>query len=100
MHKTIDFQAYKETGELSYIEAPVDENSGSLDSLEEISFVMEMSTDELISEVGCRIEHGESLRQISDLVLIGELSQRLIAIKILLGAYASIAANDGNGSES
>jgi len=97
--KIIDFQQFKETGELKYIAVPVDDETPLKDPLEEMSFVMEMSTDELISEVGCRLEYGKSLRDISDFALADELTQRLIAIKFLLATFSHDAADGGTGNE-
>tara|TARA_B100000700_G_C14571038_1_gene635611 strand:+ start:239 stop:565 length:327 start_codon:yes stop_codon:yes gene_type:complete len=96
----IDFQQFKDTGELKYVTAPVSPEEEIIkDALEEMSFVMEMSTDELISEIGCRLEYGKSLRDISDILLIDELTQRLIAIKFLLAAFAHETADTGKGNE-
>ena len=97
--KIIDFLKFKDTGDLQYI--VYDEQSEpDRDSLEEISFVMEMSTDELISEMGCRIEYGKSLRDVSDATLVDELSQRLIAIRFLLAAFTHSSSQGGTGNES
>ena len=94
----IDFQQFKDTGELKYVTVSAEEATIK-DALEEMSFVMEMSTDELISEVGCRLEYGKSLRDISDLLLADELTQRLIAIKFLLAAFSHGAVDSGKGNE-
>ena len=98
-NKIIDFLKFKDTGDLQYIAYEDDESLISRDSLEEISFVMEMSTDELISEMGCRLEYGKSLRDVSDVTLVEELSQRLIAIKFLLAAFTHSSSQGGTGNE-
>jgi hypothetical protein len=97
----IDFLKSKSTGKIHYVEKEaVQTTSEKPDRLEEISFVMEMSTDELISEMGCRLEYGKSLRDVSDSVLIDELCQRLTAMKFLLAAYTHIKSTGEPCNES
>ena len=86
-NNVIDFLEFKNSGSLQYVDVPEEARS---DKLDEMSFVMEMSTDELISEVGCRMEYGQSLRDVSDDVLIDELHQRLTAMQFLVAAFTHL----------
>ena len=97
----IDFLKSKNTGTVQYMaDSDLPEDHADVARLEEMSFVMEMSTDELISEMGCRLEYGKSLRDVSDSVLIDELSQRLTAMKFLLSAYTHIKSTGDPCNES
>ena len=99
--KIIDFLKSKNSGTVHYMDkSELPNDSENSDSLEEMSFVMEMSTDELISEMGCRLEYGKSLRDVSDSVLIDELCQRLTAMKFLLAAYTHVKSTGEPCNES
>ena len=99
--RIIDFLEFKNSGSIHYVDKSVEsEESEEADRLEEMSFVMEMSTDELISEMGCRLEYGKSLRDVSDSVLIDELCQRLTAMKFLLAAYTHVKSTSEPCNES
>ena len=99
--RIIDFLKSKNAGTVQYMDSPeLIDDLQDVDRLEEMSFVMEMSTDELISEMGCRLEYGKSLRDVSDSVLIDELCQRLTAMKFLLSAYAQVKSTGEPCNES
>ena len=95
--KVLSFEDYKATGKLSYVDTHV--SSSKKDSqpaaqqayvkseLEEMSYVMEMSTDELVGEISLITHTGKGLRQLPEEAIAAELSQRLIAIEYMLLVY-------------
>ena len=95
--KVLSFEDYKATGRLSYIDSHV--SSSKKDNpaaaqeaylrseLEEMSYVMEMSTDELVGEITLITHTGKGLRQLPEEAIASELSQRLIAIEYMLLVY-------------
>ena len=86
-NNVIDFQQYRDSKKIVKKTEDDLSHSDQLDHLDDISFVMEMSTDELISELACRLEFGKSMRDVRDDVLIDELMQRGSAIEFLLFTY-------------
>ncbi len=77
----LDLQKYRES-KLKKVEA-----KQARDTLDDLSFVMEMSTDELLSELACRLEFGKSMRDVSDDLLVDELMQRNSAIEFLIYTF-------------
>jgi hypothetical protein len=89
--KVLSFEEYKKKGTLSYVEIE-DNQEPVLDSkagieLEELSYVMEMSTDELLGELTLRMHTGSGLRQIADTYIVDELTQRMVAMQYFLMLY-------------
>jgi len=83
--KYLDFLAYKETGEIKYVdvsdvpvESPPDETQDlNEDILDKMAIVMGLSTDELFLEIGFILDRGSSPRDLGLEMLVTELSGRL-----------------------
>jgi hypothetical protein len=80
----LDFQWYKETGEVKTPEEIEKEVVEAMPDLQEIATVMTMSSDELFVELLARVEYDESLRKdISTSTLIQELTNRALHMELL-----------------
>ena len=80
----LDFQWYKDTGEVKSPEEVEKEVVEAMPDLEEIATVMTMSSDELFVELLARVEYDESLRKdISTSTLIQELTNRALHMELL-----------------
>ncbi|OUU26789.1 MAG: hypothetical protein CBB97_07170 [Candidatus Endolissoclinum sp. TMED37] len=84
----LDFKTYKEKQELKYLDdeylnTEQQEFASEMDSMAE---VMEMSTDEIISELTIRAntENDFGLRSLSTSHLVDELTQRLLAMEYVI----------------
>ena len=88
----ISFEKYKETGKIQYVEdvAEVDEISFA-EEMDSLATVMEMSTDELLSELSLRVNDENGLRTVSTSHLVDEITQRLLAIEYVL--FLTMAKN-------
>ena len=84
MAEILDFQWYKDTGEVKSPEEVEKEVVEAMPDLEEIATVMTMSSDELFVELLARVEYDESLRKdISTSTLIQELTNRALHMELL-----------------
>ena len=84
MAEILDFQWYKDTGEVKTSEQVEKEVIESMPDLQEIATVMTMSSDELFVELLARVEYDESLRKdISTSTLIQELTNRALHMELL-----------------
>ena len=84
MAEILDFQWYKETGEVKTPEEIEKEVVEAMPDLQEIATVMTMSSDELFVELLARVEYDESLRKdISTSTLIQELTNRALHMELL-----------------
>ena len=94
----LDFKAYKDKGELKYLDDkyPEVEDQRFEDELDAMAEVMEMSTDELLGELTIRVnsESGKGIRETSTSNLVDELTQRLLAIEYIL--FLVMAKNTKN----
>jgi len=80
----LDFQWYRDTGEIKSPEQIEEEMTNALPDLQEIATVMTMSSDELFVELLARVEYNESLREdISTSTLIQELTNRALHMELL-----------------
>ena len=80
----LDFQWYKDTGEVKSPEEVEQAVVDAMPDLEEIATVMTMSSDELLVELLARVEYDESLRKdISTSTLIQELTNRALHMELL-----------------
>ena len=88
----ISFEKYKETGKIQYVEdvAEVDEISFA-EEMDSLATVMEMSTDELLSELSLRVNDENGLRSVGTSHLVDEITQRLLAIEYVL--FLTMAKN-------
>ena len=88
----ISFEKYKETGKIQYVEdvAEVDETSLA-EEMDSLATVMEMSTDELLSELSLRVNDENGLRTVGTSHLVDEITQRLLAIEYVL--FLTMAKN-------
>tara|TARA_E500000331_G_scaffold343724_1_gene378914 strand:- start:6783 stop:7094 length:312 start_codon:yes stop_codon:yes gene_type:complete len=96
--KVLSFEDYKATGKIKYVETHVSSSSTgtngiSVDDflkseLEEMSYIMEMSTDELVGELSLITHTGQGLRELDETSIVSELSNRLLAIEYILMLYA------------
>ena len=88
----ISFEKYKETGKIQYVEdvAEVDEISFA-EEMDSLATVMEMSTDELLSELSLRVNDENGLRTVGTSHLVDEITQRLLAIEYVL--FLTMAKN-------
>tara|TARA_B100001248_G_scaffold44002_1_gene28094 strand:- start:694 stop:978 length:285 start_codon:yes stop_codon:yes gene_type:complete len=88
----ISFEKYKETGKIQYVEdvAEVDETSFA-EEMDSLATVMEMSTDELLSELSLRVNDENGLRTVGTSHLVDEITQRLLAIEYVL--FLTMAKN-------
>jgi hypothetical protein len=88
----ISFEKYKETGEIQYVEdvAEADETSFA-EEMDSLATVMEMSTDELLSELSLRVNDESGLRTVGTSHLVDEITQRLLAIEYVL--FLTMAKN-------
>ena len=88
----ISFEKYKETGKIQYVEdvAEVDETSFA-EEMDSLATVMEMSTDELLSELSLRVNDENGLRSVGTSHLVDEITQRLLAIEYVL--FLTMAKN-------
>ena len=88
----ISFEKYKETGKIQYVEdvAEVDETSFT-EEMDSLATVMEMSTDELLSELSLRVNDENGLRTVGTSHLVDEITQRLLAIEYVL--FLTMAKN-------
>ena len=97
--RVLSFEAFKEKGIIEYVhisqtqevstpkaEMSTDEFKKEMD---DISAVMEMSTDELMAELTIRIDSQLGLREVSDEKLVEELTHRLLAIEYILAITIS-----------
>ena len=83
MAEVIDFQYFKDTGELISPKELEKQLIAALPDLDTIAALMEMTTDELIVELHMRIEKGQSLRDIPTDVLVTVLITRMSLIDII-----------------
>ena len=84
MAEILDFQWYKDTGEVKSPEEVEQAVVDAMPDLEEIATVMTMSSDELFVELLARVEYNESLRHdISTSTLIQELTNRALHMELL-----------------
>ena len=84
MAEILDFQWYKDTGEVKSPEEVEQAVVDAMPDLEEIATVMTMSSDELFVELLVRVEYDESLRHdISTSTLIQELTNRALHMELL-----------------
>ena len=84
MGEILDFQWYRDTGEIKSPDQVEQEMTDAMPDLEEIATVMTMSSDELFVELLARVEYDESLRQdISTSTLIQELTNRALHMELL-----------------
>ena len=84
MAEILDFQWYKDTGEVKSPEEVEKEVVEAMPDLEEIATVMTMASDELFVELLARVEYDESLRKdISTSTLIQELTNRALHMELL-----------------
>ena len=84
MAEILDFQWYKDTGEVKSPEEVEQAVVDAMPGLEEIATVMTMSSDELFVELLARVEYNESLRHdISTSTLIQELTNRALHMELL-----------------
>ena len=84
MANILDFQWYKDTGEVKSPEEVEQAVVDAMPDLEEIATVMTMSSDELFVELLARVEYNESLRHdISTSTLIQELTNRALHMELL-----------------
>tara|TARA_B100000131_G_scaffold280731_1_gene286872 strand:+ start:323 stop:604 length:282 start_codon:yes stop_codon:yes gene_type:complete len=80
----IDFQWFRDTGEVKSPEEVEEELVEAMPDLDEIATVMMMSSDELFVELLARVEYNESLRkEISTSTLIQELTNRALHMELL-----------------
>ena len=88
----ISFEKYKETGKIQYVEdvAEVDETSFA-EEMDSLATVMEMPTDELLSELSLRVNDQNGLRTVGTSHLVDEITQRLLAIEYVL--FLTMAKN-------
>ena len=88
----ISFEKYKETGKIQYVEdvAEVDETSFA-EEMDSLATVMEMSTDDLLSELSLRVNDENGLRTVGTSHLVDEITQRLLAIEYVL--FLTMAKN-------
>ena len=88
----ISFEKYKETGKIQYVEdvAEVDETSFA-EEMDSLATVMEMPTDELLSELSLRVNDENGLRTVGTSHLVDEITQRLLAIEYVL--FLTMAKN-------
>lgn len=92
MAEVLDFQWYRDTGEVKTTKDVEDQIVEAMPDLEEIATVMTMSSDELFVELLARVEYDESLRKdISTSTLIQELTNRALHMELL----CEIATNLG-----
>ncbi len=91
----IKFESYKETGVIEYVDDveqyEEDCATNSLDDLDSMAQVMEMSTDELLGELTIRVNDDRGIREVETQYLVDELTQRLLAIEYVL--FLTIAKN-------
>jgi hypothetical protein len=102
--KVLSFEDYKATGKISYVDNHVSSSRKETQAaahqayikseLEEMSYVMEMSTDELVGEISLITHTGKGLRQLPEDAIAAELSQRLIAIEYILLVYTKNKLNE------
>ena len=89
----IDLQHYRDTGEAISPTMVEKRLIASLPDLDVISSLMEMSTDELITELHIRIKRGHSFRNIPTDVLITELVTRMSMIDLICLKAAQMENN-------
>ena len=100
--KILSFEEYKNNGKIAYVESsvaakseastqPAEKFDASLDSM---SYLMEMSTDELMGELTLIMHTGSGLRQIPEEDLFQELTQRVVAMEYFLMLYAKNKINE------
>tara|TARA_A100001015_G_C14348330_1_gene465741 strand:- start:217 stop:501 length:285 start_codon:yes stop_codon:yes gene_type:complete len=88
----INFETYKKTGKIAYVEDPQELSEDSFaEEMDNLATVMEMSTDELLSELSLRVNDKPGLRTVSVSHLVDELTQRLLAIEYVL--FLTISKN-------
>ncbi len=96
----LDFETYKNKGKIAYVTGSKSVNKGAntdpnieaqrdSEELDSIAAVMEMSTDELISELTVRNTTGHSIREVKTYHIVEELNQRMCAIEVLLMMYVA-----------
>lgn len=84
MAEILDFQWYKDTGEVKSTKEVENQIVEAMPDLEEIATVMTMSSDELFVELLARVEYEASLRKdISTSTLIQELTNRALHMELL-----------------
>ena len=96
--KVLSFEDYKATGKIKYVETHVSSSSTGTNGinvdefikseLEEMSYIMEMSTDELVCELSLITHTGQGLRELDEASIVAELSNRMLAIEYILMLYA------------
>jgi len=90
----IDFQAYKESKEVKYLdhEYVQDDVQSFAEEMDSMAEVMEMSTDEILGELSIRVNNdNKGMRDTATNHLVDELTQRLLAIEYIL--YLVMAQN-------
>ncbi len=88
----INFETYKKTGKIAYVEDPQSlAEDNFAEEMDNLATVMEMSTDELLSELSLRVNDKSGLRAVADSHLVDELTQRLLAIEYVL--FLTISKN-------
>ena len=83
MAEVIDLQYFKDTGEQISPKELERQLIASLPDIDVIAALMEMSTDELITELHMRIDSGQSLRDIPTDVMVTELIMRMSLIDLI-----------------
>ena len=98
--KILSFEEYKNNGKIAYVETTAGGRDDSAQSAEKIeaeldsmSYIMEMSTDELMGELTLIMHTGQGLRQIPEREIFKELTQRMVAMEYFLMLYAKNKIN-------
>lgn len=83
----IKFESYKQDGKIEYVtneDIEISSAKETLSELDNIAQVMEMSTDEILSELTIRVNNVQGMRDVSSDLLVDELTQRLLAIEYVI----------------
>ena len=83
MAKVIDFNFFRETGDIKTPEEAELIIENSLPDLDQIASVMGMTTDELVGALHTRIMGEETLRDIPTDMLISELLSRMSVVELI-----------------